>query len=136
MNVHGGLFNSYKLIEDAIFIVKRDSKNAIIPLRTHFQKDRSTIILRSGQIVGQKLSGLGRKITLKPYIENNEKLEKFISGFNQFLTFIEEGEFCNDMLHNTFGRKVCSKTLNSIGWYKQTGSQLHGYAKQAADGNI
>jgi len=46
---------------------------------------------------------------------------------------MEEGEFCNDCLDGTFGRRIymSSKMEVQIGWFLGTGndSKLHGYGK-------
>jgi len=40
---------------------------------------------------------------------------------------MEEGEFNNDELNDTFGRRIYMKGDSKIGWFLGGGYQLHGY---------
>ena len=42
---------------------------------------------------------------------------------------MEEGEFNQDNLDGTFGRRVLITGEQKIGWFKNDGSTLHGYGK-------
>ena len=49
--------------------------------------------------------------------------------FDENDTYIEEGEFKNDQLNGTFGRRVSIKGKLRIGWFQDCGEKLHGYGQ-------
>jgi len=55
-----------KLLEEGIIIIKRDSNNLVLPIRSHIKKVKDDdIYIKSGQLNKEnKLDGLGRKIHL------------------------------------------------------------------------
>jgi hypothetical protein len=45
-------------------------------------------------------------------------------------TFIEEGQFVDDNLYETFGRRLCMNGTVRMGWFKEDGSTLLGYGRK------
>ena len=42
-------------------------------------------------------------------------------------TYVEDGEFNNDSLDGTFGRRIYLNGSYKLGWFKHGGKTLHGY---------
>ena len=70
----------------------------------------------------KKLEGLGRKVTLKPKYFGDTPID-----FEEDATYIEEGQFRNDVLDNAFGRRIYIKENAYRGWFSKEGDKLHGY---------
>jgi len=56
-----------------------------------------------------------------------------VIDFTSETTYIEEGEFKNDELDCTFGRRIYIQGNTSYGYFLGSGSTLHGFGK---DGKI
>ena len=50
------------------------------------------------------------------------------------MTYIEEGEFKNDELDCTFGRRIYINGNTSCGYYLRSGETLHGYGIDSQTG--
>ena len=100
---HELLLNAKKLLEDGIIVMKRNSQNQIIPYANHMDNLSSNeIYIRYGQLNSdQHIHGIGRKICLFPK-DNKESIREF----REDLTYIDEGEFLDDDLNGTFGRRI------------------------------
>ena len=65
--------NAGKLIEDGYLIVSRDKQKKPIKFKTDIEITGDHIIIRSGQLVGNKnktsINGLGRMIKLKTIVK-------------------------------------------------------------------
>lgn len=68
------------------------------------------------------LNGLGRKIKLQP-LPNKDNI---IVGIDDANTYMQEGQFANDLLEG-FGRRVYASGESYLGWL--TLSHLNGYAE-------
>ena len=107
--------NFDEIIKKKKIIVKRDFQNQIIPAIYHKKKvDNYEIYIRHGQLTEQKLiDGVGRKITLKPFNYIGDTIVDYVADE----TFIEEGEFFNDQLDGTFGRRLYMNGNYKFGWF-------------------
>jgi len=102
------------LLSKGLVILSRGEDSAIIPLKNHVDKvSKEEIYIRSGQLNAKnKILGIGRKILLKPTYYASK-----INSFIEENTYIEEGEFKNDALNSTFGRRIEMKGTTRIGWF-------------------
>ena len=50
-------------------------------------------------------------------------------GLNENYSYVEEGQFVNDELDNTFGRRIKIDGSIKIGWFQGDGRYLHGYGR-------
>ena len=46
---------------------------------------------------------------------------------------MDEGEFVNDHLRGTFGRRIYLNGSTQIGWFSKRGDKLHGYGKDSSN---
>jgi len=46
---------------------------------------------------------------------------------------MEEGEFNEGNLDNTFGRRIYMNGTTKVGWFRTDGDTLHGYGKDGKD---
>jgi len=108
------LLDAKKLLTKGLIILSRGEDNTIIPLKNHLDKvSDDEIYIRYGQLNSKnKIIGIGRKISIKP--------KYYASAINDFVeekTYIEEGEFKNDTLNGTFGRRIEIKGTTRVGWF-------------------
>ena len=121
------MFDTTELLQNGLVIIKRNEEKEIIPYSSHLDKiSDEEIYIRCGQLdSNNKLDGIGRKITLRPIY-----YRKCVTDFTSETTYIEEGEFKNDELDCTFGRRIHMRDgSNVIGWFNGSGNYLHGYGK-------
>jgi len=117
------LLDAKKLISEGIIIIRRDSNQDVVPFKKVVDKvTNEEIYIRYGQLdSNNKINGIGTKITLRPKYYSGKIFEFIENG-----TFIEQGEFNNDELDRTFGRKILIKGTAKFGWFV-SGSNLHGF---------
>ena len=108
------MLNAKKLLEDGLLIISRDNYKAINPLKEHLDKySKEEIYIRYGQLTSDnKICGIGRKISLSPKYYRSEIIDLI-----EDKTYIEEGQFKNDKLDGTFGRRIYIKGTTHFGWF-------------------
>ena len=72
---------------------------------------------------------MGRKILLSPKYHGSGSA---IIDFEE-KTLFEEGQFINDKLDGTFGRRIYFNGKIEFGWFMGQDSKLHGYGKDTAN---
>jgi len=115
-------------------IVRRDRHDKIIAFNKHVEKvpQSNKIYIRYGQLNSKnKLDGVGVKITLVPkYVTGSETINGFLDT-----SYIEEGQFKNDQLDGTFGRRLYMNKTYKLGWFKSNGDTLHGFGIDSTTGS-
>lgn len=122
--------NIARLLDDGLVMVKRRFNNHIVAFhRPHLGMYYNSPCIRSGQLnPSHKVNGLGRKIVLHPVYSLTSAMTTIIN-FESW-TYFEEGQFVNDELNGTFGRRIRLDGTNRIGWFEEYGFCLHGYGRE------